>query len=70
MKALPTVKHTVRDNEHNVTYHVMAYRKLTNREVMIGIRMYHSQPKQRRRKTPVRDKVITIISLIGLHDPR
>lgn len=62
---LPSVKHTVVDKANNVTYHVMAYRQLTKREVMQGIRLYLSQPQHRRRKRPERDKVIIIPSLIG-----
>lgn len=61
----PSIKHTVRDRVNNVTYHVMAYRPLTKAEVMQGVSLYLSQPEQRRRKKPVRDKVITILSLIG-----
>jgi hypothetical protein len=62
---LPSCKHTVRDEANNVTYHVMAYRRLTRAEVMQGVSFYLSQPQQRRRKKPVRDKVITIFSSIG-----
>jgi hypothetical protein len=62
----PSVRTTATDKPNNVTYHVMAYRKLTDDEMMMAIRLYHSQPKVRRRKTPLRNKVITIISILGL----
>lgn len=63
----PNVRSTIRDEEHNMTYHVMAYRPLTREELIQSVRVYHSQPRFRRRKTPERNKVITIISVIG-HD--
>jgi len=65
----PSITNTVRDEEHNMTYHVMAYRKLTEAEVAMSVRFYLSQPKQRRRKKPERDKIITILSSLGLRDP-
>ena len=62
---MPSIKHTVRDEQNNVTYHVMAYRQLSEQEVLASVKYYLSQPKMRRRKKPERDKEITIISLYG-----
>ena len=61
----PSIRSSIRDEAHNMTYHVMAYRPLTREELVQSVRVYHSQPRFRRRKTPERNKVITIISVIG-----
>lgn len=61
----PNVKSSIRDDENNVTYHVMAYRTLSREELVQCVRMYLSQPAIRRRKTPVKNKEITIITVIG-----
>ena len=61
----PNVRSSIRDEENNVTYHVMAYRELTRAELVGAVRMYRSQPRFRRRKTPEKNKIITIISVIG-----
>jgi hypothetical protein len=61
----PTVRNTVRDESHNVTYHIMAYRKLTRDEAFLTVRQYLAQPKVRRRKSRERDKVITIVTIHG-----
>lgn len=61
----PSVCSSIRDAENNVTYHVMAYRPLTRQELAQTVRAYRSQPRFRRRKTPERNKIITIISVIG-----
>lgn len=52
------------DEEHNMTYHVMAYRTLSREEVIGAIRAYHLQRKGRR-KTPERNKIITIVTVLG-----
>jgi len=61
----PNIRSSIRDEEHNMTYHVMAYRKLSREELVWQVRSYHSQPRFRRRKTPERNKVITILTIIG-----
>ncbi|HVZ63401.1 MAG TPA: hypothetical protein VG936_02345 [Lacunisphaera sp.] len=62
----PGVKSTMLDEEHNVTFHFMAYRKLDEAEMIRAIRAYRSQPEFRRRKNPERNKVITIITHVGM----
>lgn len=62
---MPNVESTIRDAEHNVTYRVLAYRHLSRAEFVASVRMFHAQPKTRRRKRPIRDKEITIITLHG-----
>ncbi len=62
---MPDVLTTLRDDQHNVTYRVLAYRKLSRDEMIHSVRLYHSQPKIRRRKTSIRNQVITIISVLG-----
>ena len=50
----------------NVVFHVLAYRKLSEREVVECIEDYCNQPSMRRRKTPLKNKEITIETVIGL----
>jgi hypothetical protein len=62
---MPNIRTSIRDEECNVTYHFMGYRELTRDEMIMGVRHYLSQPQHRRRKTPIRNKEITIITSIG-----
>ena len=41
----PDIRSTLRDEEHNMTYHVVAYRKLNELEMIETIKMYMAQPK-------------------------
>ena len=61
----PIIKSTITDEEANVTYHVRAYRPLARDEMIATIRYYHSQASLRRRKTPLHNKVIAIITTLG-----
>jgi hypothetical protein len=62
---LPDVRNTIKDERNNVTYHVMAYRQLAQAEMVQSVRLFHAQPKIRRRKTPLKNKVITILTVHG-----
>jgi hypothetical protein len=53
------------DEAHNMTYHVRAYRKLTELEMIQTVGLYLSQPKILRRKTRERNKTVTTNSLMG-----
>jgi hypothetical protein len=55
----------MRDEETNMTYHVMAYRQLSDGEIIQTIREYHNQPKNRRRKKPERNKEVVISTFYG-----
>ena len=59
---IPDVRNTIRDEDNNVTYHVMAYRDLTREEMIVSVRHFLAQPKNRRRKTPLKNKVVTILT--------
>ena len=61
----PNVRTTMRDPENDMTYHVLAYRSLTTQEMLQAIAQYHRQPSVRRRKKPLRGKVVTIVSILG-----
>lgn len=61
----PNVRTTLFDEEHNMTYHVMAFRPLSYSELTQSVKMYLSQPKLRKRKTRDRNKTVTIHTLIG-----
>jgi hypothetical protein len=62
---LPHIKHLARDSESNVTFEVMAYRSLSRVEVVEAVRAFRAQPKVRRRRKPLRDATITILTLYG-----
>lgn len=62
---MPDIRHTVRDERNRVTYHVMAYRRLTREETLLSVRHFLAQPKVRRRKTPLRNQIVTILTLHG-----
>ena len=62
---MPDVRSTIKDSQCNMTYHFLAYRPLTREEMVRGVAMYRSQPKVRRRKTPEKNKVVTIITVHG-----
>jgi hypothetical protein len=61
----PDVRSTLRDDANNMTYHVIAYRALSREELIRCVGQYHAQPSVRRRKTPLRNKVIEIHTIIG-----
>lgn len=62
---MPNVRSTIRDEEANVTYHVLAHRSLARDELAAAVTCYHSQPSVRRHKTQIRNTVITIITTNG-----
>lgn len=60
----PNVATQARDSTNNITYTVMAYRKLTPAECTTAVRTYLAQAK----KKPKRGSAVTIISIIGFDD--
>ena len=58
----PNVCSTVKDAKNNVTYRIMAYRKLSKEEMLDCVSSYLSQ---RRRKKREKNVVITIITVFG-----
>ena len=62
---MPNVENILRDERHNVTYRVLAYRRLTRAELISSVGMFHAQPKNRRRKRPITDMEVTILTLHG-----
>lgn len=62
---MPDVRTSIKDEKNNVVYHVLAYRKLSRAELVQSVRAYHAQPKVRRRKKPLRNTEITIITIHG-----
>jgi hypothetical protein len=61
----PAILSTWFDAEHNMTYHVFAFRELTKLEMVQTVKLYLSQPKILRRKTPEKNKTVTTDSLLG-----
>ena len=61
----PDIRSTLHDEEHNMTYHVVAYRKLNELEMIETIKMYLAQPRILRRKIRERNMTVTTDSLLG-----
>jgi len=61
----PAILSTLFDAEHNMTYRVFAFRELTKLEMAQAVKLYLSQPKIMRRKTPEKNKTVTTDSLLG-----
>ena len=60
---MPNVRSTITDASSGVSYHVLAYRKLSQSEVVAAARHYHLTRKSRKRLKP--GTQITIISVLG-----
>lgn len=58
----PTVKHVVKDPSAGITYEVMAYRQLTDREIYISIANYVSQ----RKRKPAKGSRVVIMTIFGV----
>ena len=61
MKA-PSISNVVRDEKRNITINVMAYRKLSERELVQSVRYFRSTKQGRRLK---KNSTYTIMSIIG-----
>ena len=61
----PDIRSVLYDAEYNMTYHVMAYRKLSELEMVQTVKLYLAQPRILKRKTHERDKTVTTCSLMG-----
>ena len=61
----PDILSTLYDADHNMTYRVFAFRKLTELEMVQTVKLYLSQPKILRRSVPEKNKTVTTHSLLG-----
>jgi hypothetical protein len=61
---MPDVVTRIRAEDRNVTYEVYAYRTLDKIELVEAVRAFHAQKKVRRRK-PVTNATVKIVTLIG-----
>jgi len=61
----PTIKTTATDRDRNIRYEVLAYRTLTEAEMIMTIRMLWGQKKGKR---PKPNSTITVMSIIGAQD--
>ena len=61
----PDILSILHDAEYNMIYRVVAYRKLTELEMIQTVKLYLAQPKILKRKTRERDKTVTTNSLMG-----
>jgi hypothetical protein len=61
----PSILSVLHDAEHNMTYHVLAYRKLSELEMVQTVKLYLSQPKILKLKARERNKTVTTNALMG-----
>lgn len=61
----PSVLNALVDKEKNITYEVVAYRKLTREELILAVRHFYSQKKKPKVKP---GQKIRIISIIGFNE--
>lgn len=61
----PSVITSLYDADYNVTYDVVAYRQLTPEELRKAVQQFRDEPKVMQRKTPMRNRTITIVTHIG-----
>jgi hypothetical protein len=59
----PDIKHTLKDAASDVTYHVLAYRRLNRAEVVQAVHVYNSQRRRRAKVKP--GTTVTIVTIIG-----
>lgn len=63
MVQMPDVRNTIRDEKNDITYDVLAYRKLNYAELVQAVRVYDTT---RTRKTKLQNGMtVTIVSTIG-----
>lgn len=62
---MPKVSHTYKDTKNDLTYVVMAYRKLTEDEFVRAVVYFRSQQKRK----PKRGSQFVIMTMIGARDP-
>ena len=65
----PDILSTLYDAKHNMTYRVLAFRELTELEMVQTVTLYLSQPKILRRGKPEKNKTVTTNSLLGSELP-
>jgi hypothetical protein len=61
---MPDVSHTIRDAERDVTYIVLAYRKLSRAELVQAVRVFSAA----RKRAPKRGSTIRIVTTFGSED--
>jgi len=61
----PNILNTLIDQEKNITYEVVAYRKLTKEELILAVRHFYAQKKKPKVKP---GQKIRIISIIGFNE--
>lgn len=60
----PDIVSTIKDEERNITYRIVAYRTLSRPEKVAAVRSFHSQ----KRKPKIKNgSTVTILTIIG-HD--
>ena len=63
---MPNISNVAKDEGNNITINVLAYRKLSEAELIRSIRYFRSTKQGRRLK---KNTNYTIVSIIGVNDP-
>jgi hypothetical protein len=61
----PNVSNIARDADRNITFNVLAYRTLSQQELLMAIRYFRSTKQGRKLKA---NTTYTIVSVIGCND--
>jgi len=61
----PNIISTLVDPEKNITYEVVAYRKLTKDELILSVRNFYAQKKKPKLKPGQKVTILTIIGYDG-----
>jgi hypothetical protein len=61
---MPNVRTSIRDEVNRFSYHVVAYRKVTQAEMLQAIACFHAE-RRRRKKLPPRNGSVTIVTIHG-----
>lgn len=62
---LPSIVNTLVDKQRNITYEIVAYRKLTREELILAVRNFHSQKKKLKVKPNKKYKIMSSIGCNG-----
>ena len=61
----PNIISALKDPKENITYEVVAYRKLTKEELILSVKLFYAQKKKPKVKP---GQKVRIISILGYND--
>ncbi len=61
----PDIRNIIRDEKEDITYNIIAYKKLSRAEMIEAVQFFHSQKKKPKLKKSI---TITILTIMGFND--